>query len=145
MKVTFIRSRSIGITTNIDRWAKALSESGHDVELLVWDREGKKGTESSSGYKIQRFGFRAPLDKPSVLLYYPIWWAYVLFYLLRTDSDVIHAFNLDTLIPAIFVKLITRIKLCYTIYDFYAEILPEKVPGVVRRFIAAIEKFGIGF
>ena len=145
MKVTLIRARAIAVPIDIGKWAKTLGESGYSVKLLVWDREGKRGTEGSDGYTICRFGFKAPHDKLTILFYLPVWWAYEFFFLLREDSDVIHAFNLDTLIPALFVKLVKRVKLCYTIYDFYADILPEQVPGVIRKCVASIEKFGIRF
>ena len=47
------------------------------------------------------------------------------------------------------VKLIKRVKLYYTIYDFYASHLPNGFPRYLRKLIriqvAFIEKYGIGF
>jgi glycosyltransferase involved in cell wall biosynthesis len=145
MKVTLIRSRAIGLTVNIHKWAKTLSENGYSVKLLVWDREGKKGVEGSNGYTICRFGFKAPRDKLTALFYLPVWWAYEFLFLLRDDSDVINAFNLDTLIPALLIKLVKRFRLCYTIYDFYSDNLPTQIPSVIRNCVASVEKFGIRF
>ena len=73
MKVTLIRSRAIGLATSMNRWAKTLSESGYSVKLLVWDRDGKGGTEDGNGYTVCRFGFRAPYDKFTALFYFPVW------------------------------------------------------------------------
>jgi glycosyltransferase involved in cell wall biosynthesis len=143
LKVTLVRSRAIDPAVN--KTAKALSQNGHEVELLLWDRSGKKHTEKIDGYSIIRFGFKAPHDKPTVIFYLPIWWINEFFFLLKQDSTVIHACDLDTLIPAILVKLIKRVKLCYTIYDFYSANLPNKSPKIVRKFVAFLEISGIRF
>jgi len=147
MKVTLVRTRAID--SAVYKVAETLSRSGYDVHLLVWDRQGHLKDRKGSGYTICRFNLRAPYDKFTALFYLPIWWAYEFFFLLRKKSDVIHACDLDTLVPAILVKLIKRAKLYYTIYDFYANNLPDGPPYLVRRLIrslaAAVEKFGIRF
>jgi Glycosyltransferase len=143
LKVTLVRSRAIDPAIN--KVAKALSENGYDVKLLVWDRMGNKQIEYVDGYTVFRFGFKAPYDKISVAFFLPIWWLYELFFLLKQDASVIHVCDLDTLIPAIFAKFIKKTKLCYTIYDFYAGNFPDKFPSLFIKSIAAVEKFGIGF
>jgi glycosyltransferase involved in cell wall biosynthesis len=143
MKVTLIRGRAIDPAVN--KVAKTLSRNGYDVKLLVWDRDGNKKTENRDGYTIYRFGFKAPYDKLTVLFYLPIWWLYQIFFLVRDKCDVIHACDLDTLLPAIFTKIIKRRKLYYTIYDFYADTLPNQIPTIVKNLAAFIEKYGIRF
>lgn len=147
MKVTLVRSRAID--SAIYKVAKSLSQNGYDVKLLVWDREGNRKTENSNGYAICRFGFKAPHDKLTALFYLPIWWVYEFFFLIKDNSDIIHACDLDTLLPAILAKLIKRVKLCYMVYDFYANNLPDGhirlIRNVVRNLVASVEKFGIGF
>lgn len=144
IKVALVRSPAIDPAVN--KVARALAHGGYAVDLLVWSREGR-GKENDEGncYHIHRFSLKAPYYKPSLLFYYPIWWLYEFLFLLRSGANVIHACDFDTLIPAILVKVIKRTKLCYTIYDFYADILPEQVPGAIRKCAASIEKFGIRF
>lgn len=147
MKVTLVRSRAIDPAIN--KVARALAENGYDVKLLVWDRMGNKQTENTDGYTIYRFGFKAPHDKLTVIFYFPIWWLYEFLFLMRDNAKIIHICDLDTLIPAIFVKLIKKIKLCYTIYDFYANNLPsghlKLIRKLIRTSVAYLEKFGIRF
>lgn len=143
MKVTIVRSRAIDPAVN--KIAKTLSQNGYTVELLVWDRQNTLKDESDLGYEICCFNFSAPYDKPEVLFYLPIWWAYEFFFLLKGNCDVIHACDLDTLIPAILVKVIRKVKLCYTIYDFYADNIPKRIPNMVKKLVASLEKFGIRF
>lgn len=142
-----IRGRAIDAAVN--KVAKTLSEHGYDVKLLVWDRQNSLKGEKDDGYEIRRFNLRAPYDRPTVFVYLPIWWIYEFFFLLRDNCDVIHACDLDTLIPAVVAKVIKRAPLCYTIYDFYANNLPDgrfqSVRKVIRSLVARVEKFGIGF
>jgi glycosyltransferase involved in cell wall biosynthesis len=147
MKVTLVRGRAIDPAVN--KVAKTLSENGYDVKLLLWDRQKTLRSQDSQVYKICRFGLKAPYDKLTVVFYLPIWWTYELFFLLKDNCNVIHACDLDTLIPAVLAKPIKRVPLCYTIYDFYANNLPDGhfqlLRKLIRSLVARVEKFGIGF
>jgi len=147
MKVTLVRARAIDPAVN--KVAETLSENGYDVKLLVWDRQNTLRAEGSDGYRIYRFKLKAPYDKLTVVFCLPIWWTYEFFFLLKDKCNVIHACDLDTLIPAILAKLIKRIHLCYTIYDFYANNLPDGrfqlARRLIRSLVAWVEKLGIGF
>src|SRR5207249_3217639 len=68
------------------------------------------------------------------------WQLFVLFHLLKGNYEIIHACDLDTLIPAILAKLIRRVKLCYTIFDVYADNLPDQTPNALRAFVASVER-----
>jgi glycosyltransferase involved in cell wall biosynthesis len=147
MKVTLVRARAIDPTVN--KVAKTLSANGYDVKLLVWDRQNTLEGEKGDGYTICRFDFKAPYDKLAVAFYLPIWWIYEFFFLLKDKCNVIHACDLDTLMPAILARFIKRVHLCYTIYDFYANNLPDGhlqlVRKLVRSSVAWVERLGIGF
>jgi len=147
MKVTLVRGRAIDAAVN--KVARSLSEHGYDVRLLVWDRQNTLKGATDDGYTICRFNLRAPYDRPTVFFYLPIWWTYELFFLLKDNCDVIHACDLDTLAPAVVARLLKRAPLCYTIYDFYANNLPDGrfqfVRRLIRNLVARVEKFGIGF
>jgi glycosyltransferase involved in cell wall biosynthesis len=147
MKVTLIRGR--GIEPGINKIAKALATHGYSVKLLIWDRDRTAEPYNAALYSTYKCTIRAPYDRPAALLYLPLWWAYELVFLLRDDSDVIHASDFDTLFPAILAKLIGKRKLCYFIYDFYADNLPDGgFQGLrkgIRWFVAYLERTGIGF
>src|SRR5450759_1242841 len=133
MRVTLVRSRAIDPAVN--KIAKALSGHGHSVKLLVWDRACDADSHSQL-YTTHAIKLKAPHDKSGVMFYLPLWWFREFFFLLRDDSEVLHVCDLDTLLPAILVKLIKRVKLCYTIYDFYADNLPSNVTHFVRKSVA---------
>lgn len=142
-KIIIVRSRAIDPTVN--RIAKALANSRYDVELLLWAREGAGHIELKDGYSIYNFGLKAPYYKPSLLFYIPIWWLCEFFFLVTSKPNIIHACDLDTLLPAILASKITGAKVCYTIYDFYADILPKQVPSIIKRLVAFVEKTSLRF
>ena len=144
IRVTLVRSRATD--PPVYKVARALAENGYAVDLLVWVREGRgRENDKGNGYNIYRFNLKAPYYKFRLLFYLPIWWLYEFFFLLRNRANVIHACDLDTVLPAILVKVIKRTKLCYTIYDFYADILPYQIPGTVRKLVTFTEKFVLRF
>jgi glycosyltransferase involved in cell wall biosynthesis len=138
MKVTLIRSRAIN--PNIRKVARALSKKGHDVKLLLWDRQGTLKNEENAKYRVFSFNLRAPYDEFTVLFYLPLWWMFELVFLLRDDSKIIHACDLDTLMPAILAKWVRRVKISYTIYDLYA----ANFQGwIAKNLVAFIERLAI--
>lgn len=143
MKVILVRSRAIDPA--VHKVAKTLSKNGYHVKLLLWDRKGDFETEKNLEYEIIKFRLKAPYDKPTVFFYLPIWWIYEFIFLMIENAKIIHSFDFDTLIPILIVKLINRNKIFYTIYDFYADNLPYKVPKFFRKIVAYLEKKSISF
>lgn len=142
MKIILVRSNSISKGPSYDRAAASLSRNGHEVTYLGWDRDNEyPKTEDNGLYTIHRFQMKAPHGSFLLMLYLPFWWLYEFYFLIRNNADVIHACDFDTLIPAITVKILKRKKLCYTIYDFYADNLPASVPNSIRLGISIAEKF----
>ena len=147
MKVTVIRGRSTDST--VYRLARTLQDNNFNVQLLLWDRNDTLNNFSDNVINIKRFNFKAPQDKFSAILFFPIWWTYELIFLLKDDSDVFHACDLDTIIPATIAKIIKKKKMVYTIYDFYSNNMPNMRPyfitNIIRFLVGSIEKFFIGF
>ncbi len=143
MQIAIVRGRAIDPA--VHKVCGCLAQNGHTVRLLVWDRQQNLTDADSLGYTVDKFNLKAPYDKLSAVLYLPFWWMYVLYYLLKHHADVIHACDFDTLIPAVLAKILKRTKLCYTIYDFYADNLPTRIPTIIRRMVAGAEKYGIGY
>jgi len=139
--VVLIRSRDID--PSIHKIAKALSNNGYNVKVLLWNRKGKRGIQYTNGYTVIHCGIKAPYDKISVAFFLPLWWLYEFFFLIMEPVKIVHACDLDTLLPAIIIKLIKRIKLCYSIYDFYADNILTAFT-FIRKVVAFLEKFGIG-
>lgn len=137
MKITFVRSFD---TPDIFKWGEALSKM-HNINYLIWNRYGtlkEKENMTKLDIKVSRSNFRLPF-------FYPIWWLYEFFFLVRDDAEIIHACDLDTLLPAILVKLFRKTKIYYTIFDFYGDTLPHSYPQFVGKLIGNLERFCIMF
>jgi glycosyltransferase involved in cell wall biosynthesis len=146
VKIIFVRSNSVSKGPSYDRPAATLSRNGHEVIYLGWDRDNVcSKTEYNGLYKIHRFQMKAPHSSFALILYLSFWWLYEFYYLMRNSEDIIHACDFDTLLPAIIVKILKNKKLCYTIYDFYADNLPAKTPYILRQLVAFMEIFFIQF
>lgn len=141
MRIVLVRSRSID--SAIYKLAKTLSENGHSVTLLVWDRQNNFINKNKM-YTVHKFLLKAPYDKWTVLFYLPLWWLYEFYFLISHNADVIHACDFDTLWPAIFAKFIKKNKLFYIIYDFYADNFTN-FPRLLTKTVAYMEKRGIMF
>ena len=105
MKILLIRSKTND--SAIFKVAETLYKNGYEIHLLVWDRQNNLN-DGDYPFKITKFGVKAPYDKFSLLLYLPFWWIYELYFLLKNNSDIVHASDLDTLFPAIITKLIKK-------------------------------------
>jgi len=71
-------------------------------------------------------GLKAPFGKPTLIFYYPIFWTWILFKLLSKRPSVVHAIDLDTLLPCFLYKLFLGKKLVYDVHDRYAGYVPPK-------------------
>lgn len=142
LKVLFIRSHPVSPEPKVEKEAKTLGSNGYKVEILAWDRTcDHSESEVKEFYKIKRYKLKAPYGKPELVLKLFIWSFYELLYLIRSDYDIIHTFDLDTLIPAVIISKIRNKHLIYDSADFYADSLPEKVPIFIRNIVARIEIF----
>jgi glycosyltransferase involved in cell wall biosynthesis len=61
---------------------------------------------------------------------------------MRNNCDIIHAADLDTLLPSILVKCIKKKKIAYIMYDFYGGNFKNYY---ISRILSKIEKFAIRF
>lgn len=148
VNVLIIRSRFTDPA--IRKVATSLHNHGFDVTLLIWDRSGKRlFSDERTGYKIKYFCLRAPQDKLSAIFFLPLWWAFELLFILKSNPDIIHACDFDTQYPAVIAKILKRKFFVYMIYDFYANNLPNgnfpEIRKIIRVLVANVENLGIGF
>jgi len=131
----------------IFKYCKSLQNHGYEVKLLIWNRRNNAITEQSP-FSICQFFFRAPLDKTSAVLFYPVWWFYIVLFLIRERPDIVHACDFDTMVPTLLSKNLIKFSFVYTIFDFYANNIQEgKFPGIrtrIKKFVKAVDFWGIG-
>ena len=142
LKILLIRSNHVHPEPKVEKEAKTLGDNGYSVNVLAWDRSGEyPKNENRETYTIKRIKLKASYGKPELVFKLIIWSIHELIYLIKSDFDIVHAIDLDTLIPAAIISKIKKKPLIYDCADFYADSLPENVPSILRKFIAKIEIF----
>jgi glycosyltransferase involved in cell wall biosynthesis len=145
MEIKGGKKRAVVVKANLidrDPWlAKVLDtlrRGGYEVVLVGWDREGKlPRTHRADGYGETILRFRAPWG-PWIILFYPVWWGFVFYQLLKTKWDIAQAINLECIIPAIIAARLRRRPIVYQVYDFYADVFT--LPSWLRRAIIGFDK-----
>jgi glycosyltransferase involved in cell wall biosynthesis len=94
----------------------------YSVIALGWNRgEGTHNKLDNNTNLLHVFDLSAPYG--STFLYLailPMFWTWVLIKLCMHRPKIIHAFNLDTLLPCYFYKVLFRSKLIFDMHDRYA-------------------------
>jgi len=145
-RVLFSRSNPIAPDPRVEKEASALVEAGFEVQAVAWDRSALlPSTEKRSGFRIHRLAIRAEFghgigNLPALLR----WQAGLALWLLRRRSefDIIHACDFDTVLPALLCKILFRKRVVYDIFDFYADHL-RATPRPIKWFIRRIDLFVI--
>ena len=141
-KVVFLRSKSHGgVEPRIDKEARTLVAAGYEVHVILWDRElAHPAEETRSGYAIHRVHLRAPEGRAGLLLKMPRWWRAARRRVLSLRPDVIHAVDLDSLIPALRANRTAGAKVVYDIFDFYGPMIARRIPRPIRSYLMKLEQ-----
>jgi glycosyltransferase involved in cell wall biosynthesis len=146
-RVNLVRSRASD--SAVFKIAHTLSKGGYEVNLLIWDRSGRRVQEPNHQYTVYSFGLRAPVDKVEGVPFLPLFWLYEILFLVKHRAHVYHACDFDTLFPALVAARITGAKIFYSILDFYANNIPKDSLGragkLIHQVVEALEKACIGF
>lgn len=126
----------------------ALADSGYEVEILNWSRNGSlpnKSGESRSKIKTDWVNFKAPIGSLSLVTALPIFYWKVIRALRGKEYDVIHCTHLMLLPLALLVGRIKKAKVVYDAYELYSIDFTEYIPyftgvrSVLRKMIEFFE------
>ena len=122
IRVVIVRSNSIiiGNTPRVSKISRSLGKR-YSVLILGWNREGvPENLLKDFKPKLELFNLRAPIGKPSLILYIPLFWVWIFFKLIRYGPEIVHGCDLDTVLPCYLYKKIFRKKFVFDICDRYA-------------------------
>jgi glycosyltransferase involved in cell wall biosynthesis len=141
-RVIILRGRETD--PGVNKYCKALSKENYPVTLLIWNRRGSAINPDPEGYSLQQFFFHAPLDTFAAVFFYPVWWMYIAYFLLKEKPDIVHACDFDTLLPVLCIKRFIKCQFVYTIFDFYADNIQEgHFFSVLKKGVRSLEIRGI--
>ncbi|MEM3365318.1 MAG: glycosyltransferase [Candidatus Methanomethyliaceae archaeon] len=122
-------SSSLAFNPRAIKIVKALFENKNfRILLLEWNREKVDLMfPLNKNISLRKLNLRAPCAKPTLILYYFFFWLWVVINILIIKPAIIHACNLDTLIPCYLCKILTKSKLVYDSFDkFSLQYLPSR-------------------
>lgn len=120
--------------------ARTLIGAGKGVTLIAWDRDCKSPQEDIvDGIKIERVWSNAGFQQgPSNILNVLVFYIKLLPRLFRKEADVIHCFNLDTILPGLFVA---KVKGKKAVLDLCEPQYYTNWPKRYRFFVNMLQSF----
>ena len=139
--VVIVRSNSLLYDPRVRKISRSLNKR-YSILLLGWNREGLPRSMTDNFFAdLRLFDLRAPFGRRSLLLYLPLFWIWIFFNLIREWPSVVHACDLDLILPCYIYKLIFRKKLVFDVFDRYAM---THVPPKHKRLyslVTSLEEF----
>jgi glycosyltransferase involved in cell wall biosynthesis len=138
-RVLICRANPLAPDPRVDKIARTLKKGGYIVTLVGWNMSGEyPPAEEVDGIRIYRLPVRAIFGRGLVNILHQVRWQVALLVWLvrhRSEFDLIHACDFDTLLATLVCKAFCRKKVIYDIFDFYADMLrltPQPVKGAIR-------------
>lgn len=117
--------------TRLRKEIDTLLKNGYEVKVIIWERGWPFTCDKK--VDIKGLNLNAPIGRISSLLYFPIWFLYLIFWLLQTEWDVVHAVNFDTYLFALVAAKIKNKPIIYDIYDFYGDMMPSLLRNIIVK------------
>jgi len=137
-KVLMLLSNPFLPDPRVEKEAKALASAGHEVTVLAWDRRGdKEPTFNGHGFQVLRVPTR--LAKGRFFIGLPSFSLRAIWKGLRSDCQVVHAHDFDTLPQALMIAKVKGAKLVYDAHEHYAKMVMLDMPKSVADRIDACE------
>ena len=141
VEIILVQSSSIIYHARAVKILKSLNKK-YSVLGLGWNREGlSKKTVNSFFVDLKLFNVKAPFSKKSLVAFFPLFWIWVFVKLIIYRPNIVHAFNLDTVIPSYLYKLLFRKKLVFDVVDriSMSRISPKNI--ILYLFVNMLEDF----
>jgi len=147
MKILMILSNPFMTDLRVYNETKALTESGHKLAVIIWDRrheyKSEEVFEEIKLFRIHNKGLMKIL--PNDVFRNPIWWraSYkkaLKLYRNEFKFDAVHCHDLDTLQAGVWLKKKTRCKLVYDAHEIFGYMISENTSRFVVKQAFKMEK-----
>jgi glycosyltransferase involved in cell wall biosynthesis len=125
--------------------ALALIGMGCRVRLLAWDRDLKApATALMEGVEVERVYLSSAHGRGTTQIFFYVWlYLKMLWRGLRTQFDVVHCHDLDTLPLGFILGKLKRKPIVYDAHESFPDMLEGNVHPAVRRGLSHLENFFI--
>jgi glycosyltransferase involved in cell wall biosynthesis len=143
-----IISRSYAINdSRLIKYVRSLSKK-YSIVVLGWNRKDEissKNKKNTDSMNLRLLNLKAPYGKQKrtsylrMMIYYSFFWTWIFVQLIIHRPRVVHAFDLDTVIPCYIYKKLFRKRLVFEIADRYAmNAIPKKF-RLIYSFVNRLE------
>ena len=139
--IVLVRSNSIIYNPRVWKIATSLSKR-YSILLLGWNRESlSKKVIENYFVNLTLLNLKAPFRKKSLIAYFPFFWIWIFIELIVSRPKIVHACDLDTVIPCYLYKLIFRKKLIFDVHDRISMSRISPKNKIVYSLVNFIEEF----
>lgn len=127
----------------VAREAKSLSQAGHHVRIVCWDRESDYGPrETVDGYEVERVQEIQTVYGAGArqILHTPRFWRAAAGRVMNMHPCIIHCHDLDTLAAGWWLKRRTGAKLIYDAHEDYPAMMSLYLPRPMVNMLSWLER-----
>lgn len=138
--IVLIRCNSLVYDVRVYKIARSLKKK-YSLLAIGWDREAvPRDIVKNYVCDLELCSLKAPhgksmVNSPRMIIYYAYFWSWVFMQLIKYRPSVVHACDLDSVIPAYFYKVLFRKKIIFDVFDRYAMAF---VPSKSKFFYSVI-------
>src|SRR5215208_3183442 len=146
-QIVITRSNFAIYDSRLSKCVRSLSKK-YSTVVLGWNRGDQissKNKKNSNSINLIHFNLKAPYGKQRrtsyvyMMIYFSLFWTWIFVKLIIYRPKVVHAFDLDTVIPCYIYKKLFRRRLVFEIVDRYAmNAIPKKF-RLIYSFVHRLE------
>jgi len=139
-QVFFTRANSVSTDPRVERAMRCIHSAGYRCMALGWARErAEMDAPKPDGLDVRRFYFPGRFGGGAAnvagLLAFNVW---LLYMHVKGRPRVIHAVDLDTVLPALVARLLLKNRVVYDVADWYAD---SRKLGPFRGLVHRLERW----
>jgi glycosyltransferase involved in cell wall biosynthesis len=129
-EAVFVRSNPLDRDIRVPKLIAAANRAGYKTRHIYWDRERRNESQVKiDNHEAIPLRIKAPWGL-QILLLMPVWWGFVFFRLMTMRFDIVHAINIDSIIPCLIAAKLKGKPVVYEILDFYVWLMPRWLSGI---------------
>ena len=143
--IALIKSHEPDKDPRLIKEIESIKKFGYKINMVCWNRSNKNSDnhfEITNNYTAKKFNFRVR-DGFASVIFWPIWWLYVLFWLLRMNCDIIHVLNYNSVLPALIAGKLKKKPIIYEIMDTSYDAL--MISHILKQIIIYFDKLFMRF
>ena len=141
LDIALVRTNSTIYDPRVSKIVNSLKKK-FSIICLGWNRDGIPVQQLTNKLpmKLEVFNLKSPHGTIRTIVYLPIFWFWTFFKLVGHKPKVVHACDVDTVIPCYFYKILFRKKLVYDVFDRVGMTWTGKLNSTFISFVNSLEE-----